>query len=159
MKSILVVVLFAYLAFCAEDAQESESVLDIDFQVEPDNSDDYYNVIKNFFLGYSEENAGYPLYKQCDSRWKNDKMGTKTICQVGCLMSSVSMAISHNGRKIDGSSSTPKSLNAWLKKHGGYSGNLFVWGSVKSLGLCYVNKAPKPQNPKTPKISGHIEDK
>lgn len=35
----------------------------------------------------------YPLYKQCDSRWGNQLMQTETICSVGCLMSSTSMAI------------------------------------------------------------------
>ena len=35
----------------------------------------------------------------------------------------------------------PSSLNTWLKGHGGYvSGDLFVWGSVSSLGLSYVGK-------------------
>ena len=42
---------------------------------------------------------------------------------------------------IAGASITPKNLNAWLKKNGGYaSGNLFVWGSVGKLGLSYVGK-------------------
>ena len=29
----------------------------------------------------------YPLYHQCDDNWGSDMMVTKTICQVGCLMS------------------------------------------------------------------------
>jgi len=39
----------------------------------------------------------YPLYKQCDSRWGNQLMQTQTICAVGCLMSSTSMAIAGEG--------------------------------------------------------------
>ena len=32
-------------------------------------------------------------------------------------------------------------MNTWLKGHGGYvSGDLFVWGSVKPLGLAYQGK-------------------
>ena len=35
----------------------------------------------------------------------------------------------------------PGTLNTWLKGHGGYvSGDLFVWGSVNSLGITYAGK-------------------
>jgi len=35
-----------------------------------------------------------PLYKQCDSRWGSDRLGKdSTICKVGCLMTSVAMAM------------------------------------------------------------------
>ena len=80
----------------------------------------------------------YPLYKQCDSRWGSEQLGTSanTICKAGCLMSSVSMALAGIGKGYN-----PGSLNTWLKGHGGYvSGDLFVWGSVNSLGLSYVGK-------------------
>ena len=77
----------------------------------------------------------YPMYKQCDSRWANDQLGTssKTICQAGCLMSSAAMALSGTGHSYD-----PKTLNNWLKSNGGYvSGNLFVWASINKLGLTF----------------------
>lgn len=80
----------------------------------------------------------YPMYKQCDSRWGGDQLGTSsnTICKAGCLMSSVAMALSGIGKSYN-----PGTLNTWLKGHGGYvSGDLFVWGSVNSLGLSYVGK-------------------
>jgi len=35
----------------------------------------------------------FPMFKQSDSRWGQDIMVTKTISQVGCLMSSTSMAL------------------------------------------------------------------
>jgi len=55
-------------------------------------------------------------------------------------MSSVSMALNGIGKTIDGQESNPDSLNTWLKNHGGYaSGDLFVWGSVSSLGLAIVS--------------------
>lgn len=51
-------------------------------------------------------------------------------------MSSVAMALSGIGKNYN-----PSTLNTWLKGHGGYvSGDLFVWGSVNSLGLSYVGK-------------------
>ena len=62
----------------------------------------------------------FPLFKQCDTNWGNDIMVTKTICEVGCLMSSISMAL--NGRNISISEikSNPGVLNTWLKHNSGY---------------------------------------
>ena len=85
----------------------------------------------------------YPLYKQCDSAWANDQLGTSsnTICKAGCLMSSASMALAGTGHSYN-----PKTLNQWLKGHGGYvSGDLFVWGSINSLGLTYEGKVSNSQ--------------
>ena len=66
--------------------------------------------------------SSYPLYKQCDSRWGSDKLGTsgQTICQAGCLMSSVAMVIADCGRSIGGAQATPKTLNTFLRNNGGY---------------------------------------
>ena len=74
----------------------------------------------------------YPLYSQCDSHWGNDMMGSKTICAVGCLMSSTSMALA--GTKIpiipppstQNVASNPGTFNAWLKVAGGYDDNSFI---------------------------------
>ena len=62
----------------------------------------------------------YPTYKQCDEMWGNDTMVTTTVCKVGCLMSSTSMALAGHGVDVDGKIATPGTLNAWLKTHGGY---------------------------------------
>lgn len=33
---------------------------------------------------------------------------------------------------------TPKTMNTWLKKHGGYvSGDLYVWASIEPLGFIF----------------------
>lgn len=60
----------------------------------------------------------YPMYKQCDSAWANDKLGTssKTICQAGCLMSSAAMALTGFGKSYN-----PHTLNIWLNNNGGYA--------------------------------------
>jgi len=44
----------------------------------------------------------YPVYKQCDARWGSNVMGGDgdTICQVGCLMSSISSAIAGTGIQV-----------------------------------------------------------
>jgi ABC-type bacteriocin/lantibiotic exporter with double-glycine peptidase domain len=82
----------------------------------------------------------YPLYKQCDAKWGSQQIGTssKTICQVGCLMSSASMALSGTGHSYN-----PGTLNTWLKANGGYaSGNLFVWASINRIGLTFKGFIP-----------------
>lgn len=57
-------------------------------------------------------------------------MDTKTICQVGCLMSSTAMGLAGTQIPIIQSiktkfhiNSTPKSLNEWLKNNNGYDGS------------------------------------
>lgn len=46
--------------------------------------------------------------------------GGHTVYQVGCLMSSTSMALNQRGILIDGKPSTPGTLNAWLRDNHGY---------------------------------------
>ncbi len=85
----------------------------------------------------------YPMFKQCDSRWANEQLGTSsnTICSAGCLMSSASMALAGTGHNYN-----PSTLNQWLKGHGGYvSGDLFVWGAINSLGLTFQGKVANSQ--------------
>lgn len=56
-------------------------------------------------------------------------MDTKTICQVGCLMSSTAMGLAGTRipiKKQPHIPSDPKSFNAWLKNNDGYSGNNLV---------------------------------
>jgi hypothetical protein len=73
----------------------------------------------------AEESAvrGYTDYKQFDSRWKNDPLGTSTIGAIGCAMTSAGNIIS----------CTPRDLNNYLKSHGGYSGNLIIWSAVPGI--------------------------
>jgi len=71
----------------------------------------------------------YPLFKQCDPKWGNDVIVTETICAVGCLMSSLSMALNGKGVEVPlghgkDVATDPGTLNSWLKVNGGYtSGN------------------------------------
>jgi ribosomal protein L18 len=65
----------------------------------------------------------YPRFSQGDPKWASDIMNTKTIQQVGCLMSSTAMAIAGVGYTINGAACNPGTLNTWLKGHGGYDGS------------------------------------
>lgn len=79
---------------------------------------------------------GVPLYAQGDPQWGKDKMGKsgKTIHQIGCAMTSTTMALN----KTSGKSFTPKDMNTYLNGHGGYTdGGAIYWGKAAE----YVSKA------------------
>jgi hypothetical protein len=74
------------------------------------------------------------MWKQCDSRWGGNQLGfgRNTICSAGCLMTSVSMAVT-----MTVGLANPLTVNDWLKNNGGYVGGTgdFIWGAVRPLGL------------------------
>jgi len=68
-------------------------------------------------LNLNATSYGWTEYKQCDSRWSSEQLGTcssTTICSAGCAMSSVAMILATKG-----CSYTPSTLNSWLKSHSG----------------------------------------
>jgi len=83
-----------------------------------------------------------PKYSQVDSRWKNQILGfgPSTIGSAGCLLTSVSSMIAGNNVNVDGALPNPSTMNNWLKKNGGFSGDLFVWGSISKLGFAFEGK-------------------
>ena len=59
-------------------------------------------------------------------------MGTsdKTICQVGCLMSSITMGLN--------AGYTPGTMNKWLTENNGYdNGDDLIWGALLPHGLMF----------------------
>ena len=99
--------------------------------------DFYVDFFTGFFIGKSHR-PKYPNFKQCDSRWKDDRIQNKTIWEAGSLISSVSMALHKNDNKIDGLNAYPKTLNNWLDNNEGYRNGSFVWKSVEKLGLWFI---------------------
>ncbi|WP_407398497.1 C39 family peptidase [Anaerovibrio sp.] len=76
------------------------------------------------------------LLKQTDSRWKNTKIGTKTIGAVGCMVTSLTMKYNyHNHTNI-----TPADMVKKLK----FSNNDLLWSSVDSLGYTKELVTNKP---------------
>jgi hypothetical protein len=70
--------------------------------------------------GLNTTSHGWTEYKQCDSRWGSQQLGTcggTTICSAGCAMSSVAMIIATKGGNYN-----PGNLDSWLTSNGGYSG-------------------------------------
>ncbi|QSQ19296.1 C39 family peptidase [Pyxidicoccus parkwayensis] len=75
---------------------------------------------------------GTPMYRQGDAEWGSRLMGAgegaHTLKERGCAVSSMAMAIS----KLSGETLTPGALDEHLDTHGGYVGNLLVWGAAGS---------------------------
>jgi len=96
----------------------------------------------------------YPLFKQCDTRWGSDIMEPPdTICDVGCLMSSVSMSLRGKHVSIGSQASDPSVLNTWLRANRGYTNDSSLYETVvpeinpdriKFLGSLYNNTALPP---------------
>ena len=87
-----------------------------------------------------------PAYKQSDARWKDIILGfgPDTIGQAGCLMTSITSAIAGEGVLLDGQVPIPPTMNEWLKNNGGFAqGDLFVWDSVRPLGLEFIEHRNK----------------
>jgi len=71
-------------------------------------------------------------YKQSDSRWGSDiMMGTITIAQEGCVITSIANGLSGNaiGFPSTGEIITPKNLNSWLKANNGYNSSAALYWS------------------------------
>ena len=84
----------------------------------------------------------YTVYDQCDEKWKKDLLpGGQSICQLGAILTCVSMVLTTLNRPCRASPCTPKALNTWLKQTGEAQGNLFPWGAVRALGLTYAGQS------------------
>lgn len=123
----LVVVLAALVALCY-GAEERIPVLPKSEQI-----------LMDFAGKFNVTQDGWTMYKQCDSSWGGNQLGTcsDTICSAGCAMSSVAMMLTTKG-----TSKNPGQLNSWLKSNGGYSsGCLINWASVNAFHtVTYIGK-------------------
>ena len=82
----------------------------------------------------------YTHFLQCDSRWGDDLMATKTICAVGCLMNSVSSALNGHGIRFrlqnnnDLIVPNPGTVNKFLRQNGGYdSDSNFIHETITKM--------------------------
>ena len=91
----------------------------------------YYKVCAYNLAGHSEYSneaccINVPIFKQCDSQWGSNQLGTcsiETICSHGCAVTSVAMILKYYGVDTD-----PEDLNTWLKNNSGYGeGCLILW--------------------------------
>ena len=98
-------------------------------------------------------------WKQCGMAWSNTPMGNsgKTICNIGCLVTSVAMQIAKSGVQTNIPDFNPGTFVEYLNANGGFvSGGNFVWagatkaapdfkyqGSVYVLGMTKQQKLDK----------------
>lgn len=96
--------------------------------------------------------GSWTMYKQCDSQWAYQQLGTcaLTICDAGCAMSSVAMMLDTKGCHYN-----PSTLDSWLTSNGGYAdGCNIYWGSVDTFGCTtYIGK----QNPTESEICNGLD--
>ena len=72
--------------------------------------------------------GGWSNWKQANSPWSSLKIGSKTIGQVGCLMTSVAIQIARSGVYTTlGANFDPGTFMQAHKNNGGFSGNSFNW--------------------------------
>ena len=57
-------------------------------------------------------------------------MVDKTVCKVGCLMTSVAMAVRYYNITINNNETTPGTLNDWLRSNGGYDNESDLYEKV-----------------------------
>ena len=56
-------------------------------------------LIASIYTAGCKINRPAPVYKQCNSAWRNKMMDSKSVCAVGCMMSSVAAGMSSDGKK------------------------------------------------------------
>lgn len=78
----------------------------------------------------------YASWKQCGAPWSNVAMGNSgsTICNIGCLVTSVSILIAKSGTQVNLTEFNPGTFVNYLSSHGGFvSGGNFVWASPQGV--------------------------
>lgn len=108
---------------------------------------DYFEILKKDYsnvatiksdctAGVDTELAKQALtWKQYDSRWGSQYIGTKTIKQVGCMVTATAIQIARSGTEIKGTSFDPGVFVSTVKANHGFSGNNFnvdssSWSSI-----------------------------
>ena len=107
------------------------------------------SIQKNSCGGSSCVNAAsgdYANWKQYQGSWINVQVGNsgRTIKDIGCLVTSVSMQIARSGVQTNISNFNPGTFVEYLNSHGGFaSGGNFVWSAATSAApsFKFVGKA------------------
>ena len=74
-------------------------------------------------------------WKQTDSRWGSQLIGSNTIAQVGCMVTATAIQIARSGTELKVSDFNPGVFVSTVKSNGGFSGNNFnvdasTWASI-----------------------------
>lgn len=96
--------------------------------------------------------AVFPLFKQCDAAWASNYLGyagNRSVCQSGCLISSISMVLNQYKIKLNVSdemvAANPGTINSWMKNNEGFEdGYGFKWNCTVPLGLVWTKFSQDP---------------
>lgn len=67
-------------------------------------------------------------WKQCDPRWGNMYVGSKTICRIGCALTSISIQLARSGVQLNVSGEfNPGTFMQTHKSNGGFIDNTITW--------------------------------
>lgn len=67
-------------------------------------------------------------WKQCDPRWGNMYVGSKTICSIGCALTSISIQLARSGVQLNVIGEfNPGTFMQTHKSNGGFSDNIITW--------------------------------
>ncbi len=77
-------------------------------------------------LWVSMQAVSFPWFSQGDSRWDKTRLGNggSSIGSSGCVLSCLSMLLN---AEASNPRMTPDQLNDWLRRNGGFAGNLMRW--------------------------------
>ena len=107
-----------FVLVLSSNGEESFEVLDPFFDQDIYSYDDISDIILYSVIPVETYvPKPYRLFKQFDYRWKDNVIEHETIGEVGCLMSSTSMALNGHGIK----NMDPSTLNNWLRANQGYT--------------------------------------
>ena len=91
----------------------------------------------------SASTGPYASWKQYEGPWISVQVGTsgKTIKQIGCLVTSVTMLIAKSGVPTVLDELNPGTFVEYLNAHNGFSGGNFVWESVSNVAPTFKYKS------------------
>lgn len=102
----------------------------------------YFEILKKDYSSVStvkstctSSNSEAESWKQCDSRWGSNLIGSKTICKVGCMVTSTAIQIARSGTTLNTTDFNPGKFVETVKANGGFNGNDFnvdasTWSSI-----------------------------
>jgi hypothetical protein len=88
---------------------------------------------------FTQAKINPPYFSQHDSRWGRQALGfgPQTISEEGCFLTITTSMVSYLGIPINGALPNPSTMNAWLKAHKSFRGDILFYTGVEALGFSY----------------------
>lgn len=74
-------------------------------------------------------------WQQCGGSWGNHRIGSSTVCHIGCLLTSITTGLRAHGVQLPGHGLNydPGVMADWWSAHGGFTGNLVIHTTVSKI--------------------------